>query len=104
MTAALTPALALAYLGELSLDLDAAVVLDAAGAPLAGDAELAPRAHALLAAAGAGEAEDGALLAARGPAGLAIAVLAGPHALRGLLRHDLATIVQSLAAAPSESG
>jgi hypothetical protein len=104
MTAPLTPALALAYLHELSLDVLAAVVLDASGAPLAGEADLAPRARALLAAADGPRAAAGQLLAAEGPNGLAIAVVAGPNALRGLLEHDLATIAQVLTAAAAAEG
>jgi hypothetical protein len=103
MTAPLTPALALAYLRELSVDVRAAVVLDAAGAPLAGDAELAARAHALLASAGERPASDGPLLAARTPDGGAIAVLAGSSALLSLLRHDVAAAAEALVTA-SESG
>ena len=105
MTAALTPALALAYLDELSLDVRAAVVLGGDGRPLAGDAALAPRARELLAAAGgAGEgvleqgAADGTLLAARIPAGGGIAVLAGPFALVSLLGHDLGRVAQAIGA------
>jgi hypothetical protein len=104
MTASLTPALALAHLRELSVDVRAAVVVDAAGARLAGDAELADRAGALLEAGGgpaAGvrrEVTGGeALLAARGPDGLGIAVLAGSLALVPLLEHDLAAIALELA-------
>jgi hypothetical protein len=94
MTAALTPTLALAYLRELSLDVRAAVVLDAAGEPVAGDATLAARARAALARTDVGA--DGPLLAAEAPDGGAIAVLAGPRALLPLLRHDLAAIASAL--------
>src|SRR5687768_6217280 len=60
MPPALTPALALEYVHELSADVRAAVVLDAAGALLAGPAALAAPARALLdAGAGAAELEDG---------------------------------------------
>src|ERR1700741_4048707 len=51
MTASLTPSLALAYLRELSADIRAAIVLDAAGNPLAGPEPLAAPPRALLAAA-----------------------------------------------------
>src|SRR5690349_14092597 len=90
MTASLTPALALAWLQELSLDVHAAVVLDPAGQPLAGDAGLASRARALLESTEASRAAAGPLLAVRAPDGGAIAVLTGPHALVSLLEHDLA--------------
>lgn len=108
MTASLTPALALAYLHELSLDVHAAVVLDAAGVALAGDGDLVARARRLL-----GEAREpadgpvrrvvmtgtpaGSLLVARAATGGAIAVLAGPCALLSLLEHDLARVADALA-------
>lgn len=106
MTASLTPALALAYLRELSTDIRAAVVLDAQGEPLAGDAALAVPALELLAAAqatadpssgvriarGAGEA----LLAAGGDGGLAIAVVAGKRAQTALLAHDIRAALDDL--------
>lgn len=103
MTAALTPALALAYLDELSLDVRAAVVLGGDGRPAAGDAALASRTQELL-ATGGGAAEgvleqraaDGTLLAARIPGGGAIAVLAGPFALVSLLGHDLGRVAQAI--------
>jgi hypothetical protein len=98
MTASLTPALALAYLRELSLDVRAAVVLDAAGEPLAGDAALAPAARALLGSgAGRRPAAGGTLLLARTAGGGAIAVLAGPLSLLPVLEQDLATAAQALA-------
>lgn len=97
MTAALTPALALAYLREISLDVRAAVVLDPAGEPLAGDAGLAARARALLAPDAAGAAAgDGDLLVARAPDGGAIAAIAGDLAIRPLLEHDLRTAAAAL--------
>lgn len=109
MTTALTPALALAYLEELSVDVRDAVVLGADGEPLAGDAALAARVRELLAArADAATAPapgvrmvpvaDGTLLAAGTAGGFAIGVLAGPRALLGLLGHDLARIAEALAA------
>jgi hypothetical protein len=100
MTAPLTPPQALAHLHELSVDVRAAVVLDAAGEPVAGDAALAARARALL--------DDdspvcaGPLLVARTPDGGAIAVLAGDFALVPLLRHDLAAVAAALATAPAD--
>jgi len=102
MTAALTPALALAYLRELSLDVRAAVVLDAAGRPMAGDETLAEPARQLLARADGPAAADGALFAARAPDGRAIAVLAGDFALVPLLEHDLAGVARALGGASSE--
>lgn len=96
----LTPARALAYLRELSLDVRAAVVLDAENAVLAGDSDLVPRARALLDGAQAGErvARTGgtATLAVRAPSGLAIVVAAGPLALEPLLLHDLRTVLADL--------
>jgi hypothetical protein len=100
MTASLTPALALAYLQELSLDVRAAVVLDPAGQPLAGDANLAPHARDLLQAPRAGPAATGSLLAARAPDGGAIAVLTGPRALLSLVEHDLAEMANALVTTP----
>lgn len=102
MTPPLTPALALAYLRELSLDVRAAVVLDPAGAPVAGDAALAERARALLPAVGAGARRDRDLLAARAPDGGAIAAIAGDFALLPLLEHDLERVAQALATTRSD--
>jgi hypothetical protein len=101
--ARLTPALALDCLRELSLGVETAVVLDAAGAPLAGDARLADRATRLLASTPDGSvarepADGGALLlAVRDGGGVAIAVLAGPRALVPLLEHDIRTLLADLA-------
>lgn len=98
MTAALTPALALAYLRETSLDVRAAVVLDSTGAVLAGDAGISGRARALLPTAASGAvARDGDLLCARTRDGGAIALLAGDFALVPLLEHDLAQAAAALA-------
>lgn len=103
MTASLTPALALAYLRELSLDVRAAVVLDPAGAPLAGEEGIVARARELLAAHPAqGPATTGDLLVARTPDGGAIAVIAGDFALRPLLEHDLRTVAEALETAAPE--
>jgi hypothetical protein len=100
MTTSLTPALALACLQELSLDVRAGVVLDPAGQPLAGDADLAGRAREVLASPAARSGQAGPLLAARAPDGGAIAVLAGPGALVSLLEHDLAEMAKALVTAP----
>ncbi len=97
MTASLTPALALAYLRELSVDVRAAVVLDCAGAVLAGEEALAPRARALLGTAAASRAAAGDLLVARAPDGGAIAVIAGDFAVRPVLEHDLGVAAAALA-------
>ncbi|MBS1871403.1 MAG: hypothetical protein JSS99_17260 [Actinobacteria bacterium] len=102
MTAPLTPALALAYLRELSLDVRAAVVLDAAGRPVAGDTSIADAARALLADGAAPAPSERALHAARTADGGAIAVLAGDFALAPLLDHDLAAIAQALVTAPAD--
>jgi hypothetical protein len=100
MTASLTPALALAHLQELSLDVRASVVLDPAGRPLAGDADLASRARALLESSDASSASAGPLLAARAPDGGAIAVLTGSCALMSLVEHDLAKMANALVTVP----
>lgn len=97
MTAPLTPALALAYLSELSVDVRAAVVLDRAGAVLVGDEALAPRARALLAAADGSVSAAGDLLVARAPDGGAIAAIAGKFALLSVLEHDLRAAAAALA-------
>lgn len=104
MTASLTPALALAWLGELSLDVRAAIVLDSAARPLAGDADLASRARDLLESSEASVVAAGPLLAARAPDGGAIAVLTGPCALVSLVEHDLAKVANSLVTAPKIAG
>jgi hypothetical protein len=102
MTTSLTPALALAYLRELSVDVRAAVVLDAAGDPLAGDVALAARAQRLATSASDGLAADGPLLLARTPDGGTIALLAGDFALVPLLKHDLAAAAAALVTARSD--
>lgn len=116
MSAILTPALALRYLRELSTDVRAALVLDADGHRLAGDAGIEAPARTLLAAVSAPvdtpadasapmhphialdiavPTPDGAALVVGDQAG-ALVVVAGPHALVGLLRHDLRTILHDL--------
>jgi hypothetical protein len=106
--ASLTPALALDYLRELSLGVEAAVVLDAAGAPLAGDARLAEPAARLRASTPDGTvarepASGGALLlVARGEGDFAIAAVAGPEALVPLVEHDIRTLLADLAATGSQ--
>ena len=102
MTSALTPELALAYLCELSGDIEAAVLLDAAGTLLAGDEAAAPGARELLAASEAAALEvltpDGDVFAARS-ARYAIVVAARSAAIPGLVRHDLALVLSDLEAA-----
>lgn len=105
MTAALTPPIALAYLRELSTDVRAAVVLDAAGERLAGDAAIVPAARALLALAGdelVVRSAAGVALARR-DATRAIVVAAGPQTLVPLLLHDLRTLLGDLGDAPAGS-
>jgi hypothetical protein len=113
MTSALTPSIALAYLRELSTDVRAAVVLDAAGERLAGDPSIAAAARTLAAAMGEGRdaaaatelavrAPSGVALAVRSPA-LAIVVAAGPQTLVPLLLHDLRTVLDDLGDAPHRS-
>jgi hypothetical protein len=114
VTTALTPALALDYLHQLSADIRAAVVLGA-GAPggtrgraevagwavLAGPEALGAPARALLA--------HGALVHARGHAGaafgargarLAVVVVTGPLALPGLTAHDVRAALAALGDEP----
>ena len=100
MTAPLTPALALACLQELSVDVRAAVVMGPDGAPLAGDGQLADRVRALEARGAGPLAADGSLLAARIPGGGTLAVLAGDFALLPLLQHDLGQLAEALADQP----
>jgi hypothetical protein len=110
MPDALTPDLALAFLRELSADVTAAVLLDAAGERLAGPAALHVPARELLAAAPPGPAElqgrtaAGAVFAARDHAHQ-IVVATGPLALPGLTRHDLRAALAALAGeAPAGPG
>jgi hypothetical protein len=104
-SAALTPAQALAYVRELSTDVRAAVALGPAGELLAGRAELAAPAAAVLAAAG-----DAAELEATAPGGCVCAVRSarhalvaacGPYALPALVRRDLRTALAALEARPA---
>ena len=97
----LTPQLALGYLRELSADIRAGVVLDPAGALLAGPDGLAEAARDLLAAAGdAREAHvtttDGAVFAARSPSHTVV-VVTGRFALPSLIRYDLRLVLGDLA-------
>jgi hypothetical protein len=116
MPPALTPALALEYVHELSADVRAGIVLDEAGHVLAGPAALAEPARELLAAGGeADELEaanaDGVVCAVRTPAHAAVAIC-GRFAIAGVVRQDLRAALAaleghapgSLAAPPSPSG
>jgi hypothetical protein len=108
MTERLPPALALRYLHELSTDVQAGVVVDAAGALLAGDAPLHAAARQLLASVAAGE--EGAVAQAPRTTILAlrddlhgVAVACGRHVVPALAHHDLRTVLEALrtdAAAP----
>lgn len=100
MTAALTPELALDYVRELSADVRAGVVLDAAGARLAGPPTLAgPAAEAVAALAVGQEGQalraDGAVFAVRGER-VALVLACGPRALPELARHDLRLVLGDL--------
>jgi hypothetical protein len=97
----LTPQLALGYLRELSADIRAGVVLDPAGALLAGPDELAEAARDLLAAAGDARevhvtTTDGAVFAARSPSHTVV-VVTGRFALPSLIRYDLKLVLGDLA-------
>jgi hypothetical protein len=107
MPPALTPALALDYVRELSADVRAGVVLDEAGQLLAGPAQLAAPARALLeASAGATELEsgsaDGVVCAVRSSAHAAVAVC-GRFAIPGIVREDLRTALAALEGRPPDS-
>jgi hypothetical protein len=94
--AGLSPEGALHWLASLSIDLRATAVLDASGAVLAGDPDLAARAAAAL-AEGAAEVHDGDLLAVR--AGRhAVAAALGPHALVRVARFDLTAAAEAIGA------
>jgi hypothetical protein len=100
MTPALTPALALDYLRELSADIRAGVVLAADGTLLAGAGELAAPARELLDAAGDATdvhvtAGDGAVFAARDDHH-AIVLACGRLALPSLARYDLRVVLGDL--------
>jgi hypothetical protein len=98
MTAALTPDAALALVSTLTPGLRRAAVLDADGAWLAGDRDLAARAHRAL--------EAGPDDAVRTPDGLraarddrhGLAAEAGEEVLDGLLLADLQTVLAALQA------
>jgi hypothetical protein len=100
MPPALTPALALEYVHELSADVRAGIVLDDAGQVLAGPDALAAPARELLAAGGdAGELEaataDGVVCAVRTAAHAAVAIC-GRFAIAGVVRQDLRAALDAL--------
>ena len=106
MTAALTPALALAYLSELSADVRAAIVLDAGGEALAvsggaGEPALVAAARVLLAEAPVVRAltDRGGAFGARDDLH-GIVVATGPLALPGLAIHDLLGVLAALGGTP----
>jgi hypothetical protein len=108
MPPALTPALALDYVHELSADVRAGVVLDAAGALLAGPDRLAAPARAMIAAAGdAAEAEagtaDGVVCAVRSADHAAVAIC-GRFAIGGVVRQDLRAALAALEGRPPAHG
>ena len=101
---ALSPALALDYVRELSTDVLGGVALGATGERLAGPEALAAPARALLTAAG-----PAAELEATGPAGCvcavrserhALVVACGGFALPALVRRDLRTALAELEGRP----
>ena len=113
MTAALTPALALDYLSELSADIRAAIVLDAGGMPLAlrraevargGDAALAAAAREFVAEAPVVRAltERGGAFGARDDRH-AVVVVTGPLALPQLAIHDIRSVLLALGGTPLDA-
>jgi hypothetical protein len=108
MPPALTPALALEYVHELSADVRAGIVLDAGGDLLAGPSALADPARALLSAGGdAGELEaataDGVVCAVRSTGHAAVAIC-GRFAIPGVVRQDLRTALAALEGRPPAAG
>ncbi len=101
----MTPAIVVGYLRELSTDLVAAVVLDAAGEPLAGSRALGAVAAELV-GAGRGaplaqaRTDDHLVVVARSREHTVIAVHTA-YALPSLVRHDLVTVLGDLAAGPA---
>jgi hypothetical protein len=107
MSHALTPALALEYLRELSADIRAGVVLGADGTLLAGPEDLAVAARELLAAAGDASdvhvtTADGAVFAARDDRH-AVVLACGRLALPSLARYDLRVVLGDLAGGAAEA-
>jgi hypothetical protein len=103
-TTALTPDSALTRLTELSAEIREAIVLDAAGNRLAGNAELAAAAADLVAAAGDSAAvevadERGAVYAVRDHRHAIVAVTVRP-ALPSLMFMDLRAVLAGLKSEP----
>src|SRR4051812_13688862 len=101
MPSALTPALALDYLRELSADIEAGVILAADGTLLAGSDDLAGPARDLVAAAGPAtdvhvSTADGLVFAARDDRH-AIVIATGRFALPSLARYDRRMVLAALA-------
>jgi len=108
MPPALTPVLALEYMRELSADVRAGMVLDAAGDLLAGPPPLADLGRALREAGGdAGELEaataDGVVCAVRTGGHAAVAVC-GRFAIPGVVRQDLRAALAALEGRPPDAG
>ena len=101
MPPALSPEHALAYVRELSADVRAVAVLDAAGALLAGDAQVARAAAPLLRAGAELEAvrERGVVCLARDDRHAVVAAC-GPLALPGIVRSDLRAVLAALSGTP----
>ena len=105
MPPALTPALALDFVHELSADVRAGAILAGDGEQLAGPPGMGDAARALLAAAGdAAEAEsggaDGVVCLVRSDAYAALAVC-GRFAIPGVVRADLRAALAALAGMPA---
>lgn len=96
MESLLSPALALAYLRELSADLLGSIFVDSAGRFLAGDSGLASPARALLDAGGGAQFDvhtsNGRVFCARSQR-FGIVVVTSPLALPDLVRHDVGEVV-----------
>jgi hypothetical protein len=107
MPPALTPALALEYVRELSADVRAGLVLDAAGDLLAGPPPLADLGRALLAAGDARELEaataDGVVCAVRTTGHAAVAIC-GRFAIPGVVRQDLRAALAALEGRSPDAG
>lgn len=108
MKPTLTPQLALVYLRELSTDVRGGLVLDEESRPVAGDPRLEPGARALLEAVRGRawtelRAPSGWVFVASFPGG-ALVLVTGPHALPGLVRHDMTAVGAMLAGAARVGG
>jgi len=103
MPPALTPALAVAYVRELSADVRAVAVLDAGGALLAGNEAVAEAAAPLVAAATELEhvSERGVVCLARDDRHALVAAC-GRFAIPGVVRADLRAALGGLRGGPPE--